>query len=408
MESTGDLSTVTRQFLHSVIEIIGRKSSPDYAIVMVDNTVKKLQSSHEFLQFVDIKNTQYSETGDMITIRSSLDSIEPKQVGKAMQDLVMTITTAMGASAGFFFIKELKDRIGTSHEIILKSMGIDLGLLQYNYEINQKQNELQRINNVEIMKRVLKATIDVIEEQTSRTVAITTLAQCLEQVRVRYDFLSHITLHDIRLTLGSEEISINPDFNNVDPQELGKAIDRYLNDIRTALGEKDLALFLDELRKHLTIDIVTKLEEIGIKFPSRQSLGHEVIIQQVLKAIVDVLGKASTPAFAVYAVNTLLRKIEGKYDFLKSITVSMLPNNEAVYEITIQTNLDEISEPYIRRAIQKLLEEIIASLGEDLRRYFIEEFKNTLDNNSLVRMEKMGINLHIIQMRQELLGKQPS
>jgi len=405
MESTIETSNVMTQFLHSIIEILGRKSSSDYAIVMVDNTVKKLQESHHFLKYVDIKNTQYTETGDMVTIQSSFDAIDPKKIGKAMEDVVNTITQAMGTSAGFFFIKELKDKIGARYEIILKNMGVDLEVLQYNYEITRKQNEILRVENLDVMKRVLKAILDIIEQQTSRSIAITMVSQCLEQARVQYEFLSFITIHDIRISLGSEEIMVNPDINTAEPLRVGKAIDRCLLDVRNAIGEKDAPLFLDELRKHLTIEIIMKLEEMGIIFPTRQHLGHDTVIKQVIKAIVDVLGKASTPAYGVFAVNSLLRKIDANYDFLKSISLTSSTEADDQYTIDIITDLDEISESYIRRAIQKLLEEVIASLGEDLRRYFVEEFKNSLDKNSLVRIEKMGINLHIIQMRQEMLGK---
>jgi len=66
---------------------------------------------------------------------------------------------------------------------------------------------------------------------------------------------------------------------------------------------------------------------------------------------------------------------------------------------------DEISETDVRRSIQKLLEEIIDSLGEELGQKFINEFKNSLEKNCLLRIEEIGVNLHMIQLRHELLGK---
>lgn len=405
MESAVEPSNVITQFLHSIIEIIGRKSSADYAIVMVGNTVKKLQDIYKFLDFVDIKNTQFSEIGDMITVQSSLNAIDPIKVGKAMQELIITITQAMGTTAGFFFIKELKDKVGAQYDTTLRTMGVDLDFLQVHFELERKQTEMLRVENSDVMKRVLKALLDIMEQQTSRTVAITTVNQWLEQARMQYEFLSAITIYDIRLTLGSEEIVISNEMNTAELQRVGKAIDRCLNDIRTSLGKNDPALFLEELHKHLTIEIITKLEEMGIVFPTRQQLGNDIIFKDLITAIIDVIGKASTPTYAAFAVNCLLRKIEGKYDFLKSITLDIPSEPMKSYQINILTNLDEISESHLRRAIQKLLEEVIASLGEDLRGYFMDEFKNAMDKNSLFRIEKMGINLHMIQMRQEMLGK---
>ena len=50
-------------------------------------------------------------------------------------------------------------------------------------------------------------------------------------------------------------------------------------------------------------------------------------------------------------------------------------------------------------------EEIVGSLGAELEHKFITEFKNSLEKNYLLRIEEMGVNLHMIQLRQELLKK---
>ena len=68
------------------------------------------------------------------------------------------------------------------------------------------------------------------------------------------------------------------------------------------------------------------------------------------------------------------------------------------------TDLDELNETDIRRSIQNLLEQIIDSVGEKLGPKFIEDFKRSLESFYLLRIEEMGVNLHLIQLRHQMKG----
>ena len=169
------------------------------------------------------------------------------------------------------------------------------------------------------------------------------------------------------------------------------------------MEDRGKPLPIDEFKRQLTSDYRTKLEEMGVNLKKKQ-FGHSLVYKNVINALITVLSQASTQRYAVFALNSFLKKIDTNYDFLKHIKIIPVESNE-LCNVSIMINLDEISETDIRRSIQKLLEEIIDSLGEDMGKRFINEFKNCLEKSCLSQIEEMGVNLHMLQLRQELLRK---
>ena len=215
--------------------------------------------------------------------------------------------------------------------------------------------------------------------------------------------MKSVTIIDIRYSLGANEINVEQDINKLAPTDVGKAIEDIIVGVQKSLEEKGISPFIGEFKRQLTSDYRLKLEKMGVN-PKINQVRHSSVFEHVLRALVDVLSQASTQRYAVFAMNSFLRKVDATYDFLKNIKVNPVESNE-LCDISIMTNLDEISETDIRRAIQKLLEEIAISLGEELGEKFIEKFKNSLEKSYLLRIEEMGVNLHLIQLRQEYLVK---
>jgi len=133
--------------LKSIVDVIGGRSSEDYALVMIGNTIKKLQEKYDFLRFLQTKNTRYSEIENIVNIDSSINQIDSEDLGKAMQEIVGMVVTAMGKNAGFFFVKEIKNKIGPNYGIALRNMGVDLDFMQFSFEVDKKQTRTLTIEN---------------------------------------------------------------------------------------------------------------------------------------------------------------------------------------------------------------------------------------------------------------------
>jgi hypothetical protein len=324
-------------------------------------------------------------------------------VGNALKELTNNIMKSMGKTAGYFFIREVREKIGTDYDgVLVKTMDVDLTQLQSTYIVEKKSINLLHLEASDVVRRLLKTLIELLEKQTSKAYAIEFIGRRVEALRQQYAFLEYVSVNDIRYTLGADDVIVQQKINNVDMREIGRAIDSLLKDTDKGLTDLGRNSIVDDLKIHLTMEYITKLEEMGVTI-AVHGVGYDAIFKRVIKALIDVLGRTSTETYAIFAVNSFLRKTDSSYEFLKYVKVNPAADQNDIYNISIMNNFDSISETDARRAIQKLLQAIVDSLGEKLGNQFIHEFKSSLEKKYLTRIEEIGVNLHMIELHQAIV-----
>lgn len=396
---------VAQQFLLTIIEIIGRKTSQEYAAVTVQNLLRKLQSSYPFLQQIEIKRTYSLEMESCVKVQESLNEVNPKKIGIALKELTKRIMESMGKTAGYFFIRETREKIGNDYdEMLLKTMDVDLTLMQSRYIVEKKSIALLEIQNSDVLRRFLKTMIDVMEKQTSRSYAIRFITQQIETLRHQYEFLKNVSVNDVRYTLGAEEVIVLSEVNKVSSQDIGKAIQSILYDTDKTLIELGRNSIVSDLKGCFTLEYLSKLEEMDVSIIT-QELGYEALFRQILKALIDIFSKVSTENYAIFVVNSILRKLDSTYQFFKEVNIVPAINDGELYHITITSNIDSISETEARRGIQQLLVTTMDSLGENAKDEFIKNFKESIEKKYLVKIEELGVNFHMIELHQTIFTK---
>ena len=400
-----DTADVTRQFIETIIEIIGRKTSQEYAAVTIQNLVKKLQLTYPFLREIEIKNTRSLEMEGSVSVKDALNTIAAKDVGRALKELVTKIMISFGKTAGYFFIRETREKIGIEYDrFLLKKMNVDLSLMQSTLIVENKSINILEIQKSDVIRRFLKVLLEAVEKQTSKSFAIVCLQQHFDKLRQSYPFLDFILINDIRYTFGPEEIVVQQQVNTIELQDLGKALTSILQETDKTLTDLGRNSIASDLKIHLTFEYLTRLKEMGVTITS-QGIGFNAVFTHVIKTLIDVIGKTSSENNAIFVVNSFLRKIDMKYDFIKLIKVEPATKQGELYHIIIGGNLDTISETDARRAIHLLLESITESLGEKISDEFIQKFKNSLDKKYLLKIEEMGINFHMIELHEAMSTK---
>jgi hypothetical protein len=400
-----DTADVTRQFIETIIEIIGRKTSQEYAAVTIQNLVKKLQLTYPFLREIEIKNTRSLEMEGSVSVKDALNTIAAKDVGRALKELVTKIMISFGKTAGYFFIRETREKIGIEYDrFLLKTMNVDLSLMQSTLIVENKSINILEIQKSDVIRRFLKVLLEAVEKQTSKSFAIACLKQHIDKLRQSYPFLDFILINDIRYTFGPEEIVVQQQVNTIELQDLGKALTSILQETDKTLTDLGRNSIASDLKIHLTFEYLTRLKEMGVTITS-QGIGFNAVFTHVIKTLIDVIGKTSSENNAIILVNSFLRKIDMKYDFIKLIKVEPATKQGELYHIIIGGNLDTINETDARRAIHLLLESITESLGEKISDEFIQKFKNSLDKKYLLKIEEMGINFHMIELHEAMSTK---
>ncbi|RLF33387.1 MAG: hypothetical protein DRM98_02380, partial [Thermoplasmata archaeon] len=145
-----------------------------------------------------------------------------------------------------------------------------------------------------------------------------------------------------------------------------------------------------------------KLRDVGVNLDVIK-VSQSLIVKHVIKALVEILSESSSKNYAVVLVNNVLRKYDKKFEFLKEIKLESTSFSQNDNGIDIPSVIDSVRASELGRSIQRIIEDISISLGEDAGRYFIDKLKKRLGKAYLLRIEELGVNLHMIELKRNLM-----
>lgn len=136
-------SEIMRHVLQTLIDISSRKTTQFQAVSTMSDLINNLRKKYDFLKNVEIKDTRFLEIDDEpVTVMKDINEVNPEDIGKALRDIIKTMNFALGKSAGHFFVRELKSRIRGDYLPAIEKMGLDLGLIQLEVEIEEMSRKL--------------------------------------------------------------------------------------------------------------------------------------------------------------------------------------------------------------------------------------------------------------------------
>ena len=136
-------SAIVKRVIQTLIDISGRKTTKGLAVYKMSDLMKKLQKKYDFLKNVEIKDTRFIEYEEPVSVMAGINNIKSNDLGKALYDIIKNMNISMGDDAGHFFIKELRNNIGDDFSLVMEDMGVDLGLMQLEVEVNQMTKKIQ-------------------------------------------------------------------------------------------------------------------------------------------------------------------------------------------------------------------------------------------------------------------------
>ena len=135
-------SKVVKYVLQKLIDISSRKTTAEHAVSTMHDLVKNLERKYIFLKNVEIKDTRFIEISDPVSVMTGINGIKLVEVGKALSDIIKTMQIKLGDEAGHFFIKEFRNSLEEEYSITIEEMGLDLGLMQLESEVNKMIKKL--------------------------------------------------------------------------------------------------------------------------------------------------------------------------------------------------------------------------------------------------------------------------
>ena len=135
-------SDVMRHVIQTLIDMSSRKTTKSHALLTMSVLIDKLKTKYDFLKHVEIKDTRFLEMDEPVTVMSDIDNVNTDEIAKALYDIIKTTNNTLGKNAGYFFIKELRNNLGEDYNSTIEEMGLDLGLMQLEFEVSDISKKL--------------------------------------------------------------------------------------------------------------------------------------------------------------------------------------------------------------------------------------------------------------------------
>jgi hypothetical protein len=129
------------------------------------------------------------------------------------------------------------------------------------------------------------------------------------------------------------------------------------------------------------------------------------IIKKILYSLILVAKSKTSKDYAWGIIKNLLIDMSYDYSFLQYIHIGNLDNiNDNIDDISVIIDFDSIEPKKIGETIQKIINLFRERLGRKAGYFFLSEFKEVLGNHYYEIIKKMGVDLRLIDLHEEIYG----
>jgi len=131
-------------------------------------------------------------------------------------------------------------------------------------------------------------------------------------------------------------------------------------------------------------------------------IDNSEVVRHVLDTLINISGRKTTKGHAVSTMTDLIKKLEGKYDFLKNVEVNDTRFLETSEPITVMTDINKVKSNELGNALCDIIKTMNIALGKDAGYFFIKEVKDNLQETYSQNFEDMGLDLGLLQLEHEI------
>jgi hypothetical protein len=125
------------------------------------------------------------------------------------------------------------------------------------------------------------------------------------------------------------------------------------------------------------------------------------LLERVLKALYTTATRRTTQNFAVAIIDTIIRTIEERYEFLKYVQIYTDGGSEDF--INVSSDLNSVHPAKIGKAIEAIVQVVYTDLEEKAGLYFIKEVKINAGEEIISKLREYGVDLELLMLQQYYL-----
>ena len=142
--STVRNSDVLGSILRALFSVASRRTTQSFAATVIGAIIKTLEQNYQFLKYVHVENLTTANPNEIISISSEIDTIDPSEIGTAIEAIIRIVYMDLVGKTGLFFMKELKEQAGDDIITEMKRFGVDLALLQTEQRYMHRQHRKKK------------------------------------------------------------------------------------------------------------------------------------------------------------------------------------------------------------------------------------------------------------------------
>jgi len=388
--------------IQTLIKIIGNRTSNNYAYSTVENTINQLLTKYDFLRFIQLENTFYSETKSGLTIDPEINHVEKKNLVNCVKEIIDLSTKAIGENADYFFIREIRDNLGYVDEPAVADFLSALNYKQFEYIIDRRREiehaqSLFNVKNSEVIQPVITALVYLLAKIMSEEDALEAIASIMRQNYKKYDFLKHIHILDVRKADNSYT-TLTPAIDDIIKPKMAEALEMLIVEVGKSVEQSQNISFINNF-KTIIGDITTaKIREMGINLHKADAAiryQNWKIMQKVLHALLDVLSSKTSKSSAITIVGETIVLLQGTRNVLNYVKIN-ISNDEDTDFFTVLPEINSVESYKLGAAFR----DVITTIQENHKEAsVIEEFKKKLGDEYLAEIEKLGVNLYFLELK---------
>jgi len=398
-------SIAVENLLQILIKVVGRRTNKDFAVTNIENILNRLQTKYDFLRYVKIENASFTEKKSDVKVESEIDTIDADNVGKAINDIFDSMIKTMGKNVGYYYIKEIQEDLEREIGTFFNEFEVNLNIKQQEHLLEIMQSsiiKIQDIKNSEVFNIVLTGIARLLNRKISESFTKDTVMDSIKKLEVQYDFLRFIGIDEKNDSQHPYGVIIKPEIDNILIAERGEVLQKILEEIGKASDLQAREYLGEKFETVLDHRDISKIKRIGVKLDKVDATlrreGHQLILSEIFQVILNVIEKKISVDFGVKYIDAMITKIKDKHDVLKYIKVDKTKLNEGIHAIEISPEINSVDSYELGKAIKSILTRAQIDLKE-LTPSFIVDFEKNMDKKYLSEVEKMGVNLHLLELR---------
>ena len=376
---------------------IARRTSEDEAVDMLSRFIFELTPKYEFLKYISVNQTVYSES-EAIWVAPELNQVDENQMLSALHDLIRKSVFEMKEKADFFFIREFQDAF-EDIEPVKKTITDDmpLNVMQHEYLVNRTQTLSLEKN--QLLINLIYVLLSIENSYLSERESVQLMKQSLQELLPRFPFLYSIEIIKNPDKKGYYTVEITDDVQKIPTYQFADAIYHLIVHIGTKLQIVDSEEYRDKLKYKLgkrNTELLQKLNvPINNLYIKTSSFSKKEILSQLIDSLILIIGERTSKLFAVAVMMKIMNDLKQKNTLFSDI---QLQKNQEKYNLFIYDAIESANEDEFRKSIKTVIESVGTHLGQK-RGEFISSLKQKLGDDCVSTIENYGLNFHMLEMR---------